>query len=54
VEGPCGVPLRGAITQPGFHPFANLIRFLPKVSGGRAEYRRAAAVLPLRARNAAA
>jgi hypothetical protein len=44
----------GSENPQGFHPFVNLIRFLPKASGWQAEYRHAAAVLPLRARNAAA
>ncbi|MDR1231497.1 MAG: hypothetical protein LBK61_08870 [Spirochaetaceae bacterium] len=47
--------LPGAKTQPGFHPFVKPISDSGRgISGRQAEYRHAAAGLPLRARNAAA
>ncbi|MDR1230613.1 MAG: hypothetical protein LBK61_04340 [Spirochaetaceae bacterium] len=32
------MPLRGAKTQPGFHPFAKPSRFWPGISGGQTEH----------------
>jgi hypothetical protein len=50
---PSGVPLRGAKTRWVFIPLRIPPRFLPGISGGQSEHPLTAAVLPLRARNAA-